>query len=231
VKDPVPPGTWVARFDLVVFQPWRRNLSHEQQPSPIAAHPEPPSSYRGIFPGQLPAAGPPWTCPEEEPLVTVVRRIAEQQQADAVRIGRLFVRRYGSAESSQFPLQFVEYNDLAVDYLVGRLIEQERQMSDEIERCAEQLTGDPEAKRLAEEVLANEKRHLDTLGGLGGRETRGEPGASATGGRLETPPPPVADAPGSPLDKVEEASLESFPASDPPSWNPVVAVGSPHATG
>ena len=45
---------------------------------------------------------PPWTCPGEEPQARVVRRIAEQQQADAVQIGLLLIRRYGHAESSRF---------------------------------------------------------------------------------------------------------------------------------
>jgi hypothetical protein len=106
---------------------------------------------------------PPWTCPGDEPLIEAVRRIAAGQEAEVLRIGRLLVRRHNYAESGRFPAQFTEYNDLALEYLAGRLIEQEGLMIDEIARCAEQLAADPEAKRLAEEVLASEKRYLGLL--------------------------------------------------------------------
>lgn len=106
---------------------------------------------------------PPWTSRGAEPLVEAACRIAQDQQAQAMRVGRLLVRRHGYAESGQFPTQFTEYNDLALDYLALRLIEHERVLIDEVVRCGEQLAGDPEAKQLAEEVLAGERRHLSLL--------------------------------------------------------------------
>jgi hypothetical protein len=106
---------------------------------------------------------PPWACSGSGSLLKAVGRIAADQQAEAGRLGRFLVRRYGYAELGQFPTQFTGYNDLAPDYLQQRLIEQQRLMIAELARCAEQLAGDPDAKRLAEEALAGEKLHLDLL--------------------------------------------------------------------
>jgi hypothetical protein len=109
------------------------------------------------------AYAPSWTCRGEEPLLDATRLIAAAQQAETVRVGRLLVRRHGYADLGQFPTRFTEYNDLSLDFLARRLIEHERLMIDELGRCAEQLAGDPEGRRMAEGVLAGEKRHLGLL--------------------------------------------------------------------
>ena len=83
--------------------------------------------------------------------------------------------------AGRFPAPFTEYNDLALEYLVGRLIEHEGLMIDEIARCAEQLAADPEAKRLAEEVHASEKRHLGLLTPLALADGQGVPGPGQPG--------------------------------------------------
>jgi hypothetical protein len=106
---------------------------------------------------------PPWTPHGEEPLLRAVRRIATEQQAQAARIYRLLERRRGYVEPAQFPVEFTAYTDVSLDYLAERLIENERQMIDEIRSCVEQLARDPPARQLAETILANEARHLQLL--------------------------------------------------------------------
>lgn len=106
---------------------------------------------------------PPWVPPGRERAWEEVRRIAEAQLANAVRIGRLLVRRHGYAEPGLFPVEFTQDNDVSLDYLVPRLVEHQQSLVADIERALGELGRDEEARRMVQTVLDGERKHLDAL--------------------------------------------------------------------
>jgi hypothetical protein len=109
---------------------------------------------------------PPWVPPGREHAWGEVRRIAEAQLANAVRVGRLLVRRHGHAESGHFPVDFTRYNDVALDYLLRRLVEHQQSLVADIERALGELGPDEEARRVVRTALDSERKHLDALRAL-----------------------------------------------------------------
>jgi len=108
----------------------------------------------------------PWVPPGRQHAWDQVRRIAEEQCANAVRIGRFLVRRYGYAESGVFPREFTRWSDVSLGHLMPHLVEHQRALVAHIERHLWTLGRDVEARRLVAGVLENEKNHLDILRGL-----------------------------------------------------------------
>lgn len=106
---------------------------------------------------------PPWVPPGREHAWEEVRRIAEAQRANAVRIGRLLVRRHGYAETGLFPVEFTRDNYVSLDYLVPRLVEHQQSLVADIERALGELGRDEEARRMVQTVLDGERKHLDAL--------------------------------------------------------------------
>ncbi len=108
----------------------------------------------------------PWTQPGKARLLEVVRQLTADHQAYVVRIGQMILKRRGTIERGQFSMQFTAYNDLALDYLAQRLVEDERELIDEIGRCVAALDHDLEARLLVENILAREMQHSQTLAKL-----------------------------------------------------------------
>ena len=106
---------------------------------------------------------PPWVPPGREHAWEEVRRIAEAQRANAVRIGRLLVCRHGYAESGLFPVEFTRDNDVSLDYLVPRLVEHQQSLVADIERALGELGRDEEARRVVRTLLDAEREHLVRL--------------------------------------------------------------------
>ena len=69
----------------------------------------------------------------------------------------------GHPSPGAFPYQFTSVHDLAIDYLLERLIECQRRDVTRIGRCVDDLAGLPQHAALAEEILGNARGHLETL--------------------------------------------------------------------
>jgi hypothetical protein len=123
----------------------------------------------------------PWTRPGNARLLEAVRRVTADHEAHARRVGELILKRRGKIEPAGFPVRFTAYNDLALDYLAGLLVAHERTIVEELARCAAGLDRDPEAKRLAADILASERRHLRTLTALVSPAARKETSYPAAG--------------------------------------------------
>jgi bacterioferritin (cytochrome b1) len=108
----------------------------------------------------------PWAHAGNARLLEAVRRVTADHQAQAQRVARMILARRGKIEPGCFPMRFTAYSDLALDYLARRLAEQQGEMVREIAACVADLSGDSEARQLAEEILVGEKQHLRTLVGL-----------------------------------------------------------------
>ena len=105
----------------------------------------------------------PWSKPNDEPLRKVIRQIGDEQQHFADRIGWFVVEHRGHVKGGSFPLRFTAFNDLSLDYLARRVMEDQEWIIREVRVCVSKLAGAPIAHSLALEVLDAEQAHLDRL--------------------------------------------------------------------
>lgn len=105
----------------------------------------------------------PWTHRGDERATDALQHIVDDQQQLSTRIAEHILEHYGPVDGGDYPLDFPDTNDLAFDYLVGKLVACQKRDTAAIERCVSQLMGDHEARALAEEALGSARAHLETL--------------------------------------------------------------------
>ena len=105
----------------------------------------------------------PWVRRGGEKLASAVAAIAGDQCLFAHRVAQAVIDLGGHPAPGAFPYQFTSVHDLAIDYLIERLIECQRRDVTRIGRCVEDLAGVPQHAALAEEILGNARGHLETL--------------------------------------------------------------------
>lgn len=106
---------------------------------------------------------PPWTHPGNEELIEVTRNIVSDHQHYSQLLADAIEERDGILDAGTFPMWFPSLNDLALDYLLVELIENQQCNIQVNEQCVAELSDDPLACSVATEVLGSKRVHLEVL--------------------------------------------------------------------
>jgi hypothetical protein len=115
----------------------------------------------------------PWTHPGDEKAVKTLKHIVEDQQQMAERVGQA-VLDLGPIELGEYPIEFYDWHDLSLDFLLSKLVICQKRDIARIESCVSELQADRAAAALAEEALGAARGHLEAL-----EEASGQPAPQA----------------------------------------------------
>jgi hypothetical protein len=105
----------------------------------------------------------PWVAfGNEEPRRVLTAMVAEKREGVARLTALLDARRYAIG-FGEFPMDFTSLHDLSLDFLLQQLLEDQKREVLLIESCLDQLTEDAEGRALVADILASERRHLQSL--------------------------------------------------------------------
>lgn len=99
----------------------------------------------------------------DEKAKKILALIAADEQATVDRLSVMISEADRNARHGAFPMQYTGYHDLSFDFLLGKLIENQRDKILQIQEAVEQLSLAPMARRAAEEALGAANGHLQSL--------------------------------------------------------------------
>ena len=92
-----------------------------------------------------------------------IHEIVAGQDALAERVSQTVFESGGLPDPGEFPIEFTDTHDLAIDFLIQQAIDCQEQDIAELEQCVEALRLAPAAQSLAAEALGMAKGHLESL--------------------------------------------------------------------
>jgi hypothetical protein len=97
--------------------------------------------------------------PGDERADEMLSQIIAEHERMVEQISETLLELGGNIEPGEFPMLFTDMHDLSYDYLLGQLVEQQRQMVGRVQQCVDDAPGEP----LALEALGLAKGHLEEL--------------------------------------------------------------------
>ena len=105
----------------------------------------------------------PWVPPGHERELEALERIVTEQEAFAERVFEAIDRLGGLPDTGEFPMEFTDTHDLAIDYIMREAVGYGRQDVAALEKVAQLTNLAPQAEPLVREALQMAKRHLEAL--------------------------------------------------------------------
>jgi hypothetical protein len=98
-----------------------------------------------------------------EAVMETIDEIVAGQDALAARVAQQITDSGSLPDSGDFPIEFTDTHDLAIDYLVQEAIGYQKQDIAELAECVDALRLAPAAQSLAAEALGMAKGYLESL--------------------------------------------------------------------
>jgi hypothetical protein len=106
-------------------------------------------------------------------VMETIEEIVAGQDSLAARVSEQIFQSGGLPEKGEFPIEFTDTHDLAIDFLILEAIDYQKQDIADLSECVDALRLSPGAQSLAAEALGMAKGHLESL-----EELRVDPTAS-----------------------------------------------------
>jgi bacterioferritin (cytochrome b1) len=105
----------------------------------------------------------PYVPPGREIIMQTIEQIVSGQDALAERVSQHIFESSGLPDHGDFPIEFTDTHDLAIDFLLQEAIDCMRQDIADLQECVDALRLAPAAQSLASEALGMTKGHLELL--------------------------------------------------------------------
>ena len=108
----------------------------------------------------------PWTHRGDEQATGVLLDIVEGQRDLSNRIAAELEQRGCPLDMGEYPMEFLDWHFLSLDFLLQRLVENQQHEVDAIARLSAELSDDAVAYHLSQEALGAAKGYLESLSEL-----------------------------------------------------------------
>jgi hypothetical protein len=105
----------------------------------------------------------PWLQHDDADYLAALRNLIADQRHYANRMAEAIDSRGGRPDPGPFPLEYASINDLSLDFLKIRILEQLKEDYSALLKIVDRLADQHELHALAEEIVGNYRGHLETL--------------------------------------------------------------------